>query len=144
VKDNEEVIRLLLKTIKTDNHRRNNPVLIPHSNKSQTFFLTRSQIFTRSKMFAFINNFIANHVFPIHYLEFHNATANFQERNILLELAAPYPAVEERLQNLFNVEKEVHQLKQRLEDLQKLSCLMLDDLCEEGFDHLTRNFWESR
>jgi len=95
-------------------------------------------------MFAFINNFIANHVFPIHYLEFHNATTNFQERNILLELAAPYPVVEERLQNLFNVEQEVHQLKQRLEDLQKLSCLMLDDLCEEGFDHLTRNFWESR
>jgi len=95
-------------------------------------------------MFAFINNFIANHVFPIHYLEFHNATANFQEQNILLELAVPYPAIEERLQNLFNVEQEVHQLKRRLEDLQKLSCLMLDNLCEEGFDHLTRNFWESR
>jgi len=95
-------------------------------------------------MFTFINNFIANHIFPSHYLEFHNATANFQERNILFELAAPYPAVKERLQNLFNVKQEVHQLKQCLEDLQKLSCLMLDNLCEEGFDHLTMNFWESR
>jgi len=112
-----------------------------HSQK--TLFLTCSQLSHSSNMFAFINNFIANRIFPIHYLEFHDATANYQERNILLELAVPYPAVEEQLQNLFNVKREVHQLKQWLEDLQRLSCLMLDDLCEEGFDHLTRNFWES-
>jgi len=95
-------------------------------------------------MFSFINNFVANYIFPIHYLKFHDTTANFQERNILFELAVPYPAIEERLQNIFDVEREVHQLKQRLKDLQKLSCLMLNDLCEQGFDNLTRNFWESR
>jgi len=118
---------------------------------TQFQFLTQTNSLLKSpstlqstNMFAFINNFIANHIFPIHYLEFHDATTNFQERNILLELAVPYPAIEERLQNLFDVEQEVHQLKRRLEDLQKLSCLMLDNLCEEGFDHLTRNFWESR